>query len=120
MNKRDFYRQSSCYYYILANKIVCSLKIKTIKTLHFMHHLHNRFFFRQMSYWLFFCASAKLTHRYNTCANQPRIMEHLEQENRELKDEIARLTAMMESVLASQNQSSPTPATPPPQRTVIS
>ena len=72
-----------------------------------------------MSYWLFLCASAKLTHRYNTRANQPRIMEHLEQENRELKDEIARLTAMMESVLAAQNQSSPTPATPPPQRTVI-
>jgi len=46
-------------------------------------------------------------------------MKHLEQENRELKDEIARLTAMMEFVLATQNQSSPTPATPP-QRTVIS
>jgi hypothetical protein len=47
-------------------------------------------------------------------------MEHLEQENRELKDEIARLTAMKESVLAAQSQSSPTPAIPPPQRTVIS
>jgi hypothetical protein len=45
-------------------------------------------------------------------------MEHLEQENREMKDEIARLTAMMEFVLAAQNQPSPTPATPP-QRTVI-
>ncbi|CAL5207447.1 unnamed protein product [Lathyrus oleraceus] len=47
-------------------------------------------------------------------------MEYLEQENRELKDEIARLTAMMASVLAAQSQSSPTPATPPPQRSVIS
>ena len=44
MNKRDFYGQSNCYYYIFANKIVCSLKIKTIKALHFRHHLHNRFF----------------------------------------------------------------------------
>ena len=54
-----------------------------------------------MSYRLIFCASAKLTHQYTTRANQPRIMEHLEQENRELEDEIARLTAMMESVLAA-------------------
>jgi hypothetical protein len=37
-----------------------------------------------------------------------------------LKDEIARLTSMMDSVLAAQSQSSSTPATPPPQRTVIS
>ena len=72
-----------------------------------------------MSDWCFFYALAKLTHRYNTRANHLRIMEHLEQENRELKDEIARLTAMMESVLAAQSQSSPTPATPPA-RTVIS
>ncbi|KAI5441031.1 hypothetical protein KIW84_010476 [Lathyrus oleraceus] len=47
-------------------------------------------------------------------------MEHLEQENKELKDEIARLTALMEYVIAAQNQSSPSPATPPPQRTIIS
>ncbi|KAI5437040.1 hypothetical protein KIW84_023235 [Lathyrus oleraceus] len=46
-------------------------------------------------------------------------MDHLEQENRELKEEVARLTAFMESFLAAQNQSSPTPAIPP-QRTVIS
>ncbi|KAI5396192.1 hypothetical protein KIW84_062407 [Lathyrus oleraceus] len=80
----------------------------------------RKFFFRQMSYWLFIYASSKLTHRYNTRANPPRIMEHLEQENRELKEEIDRLTAMMESVLAAQSQSSPTHATPLPQRTVIS
>ena len=43
-------------------------------------------FYYQMSYQIFFCASAKLTHRYNTRVNQPRIMEHLEQENRDLKD----------------------------------
>ncbi|KAI5402070.1 hypothetical protein KIW84_066515 [Lathyrus oleraceus] len=45
-------------------------------------------------------------------------MDHLEQENRELKDEVARLTALMEQFLAAQNQPSPMPATPP-QRTVI-
>ncbi|KAI5388225.1 hypothetical protein KIW84_074061 [Lathyrus oleraceus] len=73
-----------------------------------------------MSYWLFFCASAKLTHPYNTRANHLRIMEHLEQENREMKDEISRLTAMMESILAAQSQFSLTPATPPPQRTIVS
>lgn len=73
-----------------------------------------------MSHWCFFCASAKLTHRYNTRANHLRIMEHLEKENRELKDDISRLTSMMESVLAAQSQSSPAPVTPPPQRTVIS
>ncbi|KAI5425400.1 hypothetical protein KIW84_031271 [Lathyrus oleraceus] len=78
------------------------------------------FLFSYMSHWCFFCALAKLTHRYNTRANHLRIMDHLEQENRELKNEIARLTSMMESVLAAQSQASPTPSTPPPQRTVIS
>ncbi|KAI5401482.1 hypothetical protein KIW84_066087 [Lathyrus oleraceus] len=62
-----------------------------------------------MSHWCFFCASDKLTHRYNTRANHSIIMEYLEQENRDLKEEIS-----------TQSQSSPTPATPPPQRTVIS
>ncbi|KAI5442500.1 hypothetical protein KIW84_011523 [Lathyrus oleraceus] len=61
----------------------------------------------------------KLTHRYYTRANSSRLMDHLEQENRELKEEVARLTALMESFLAAQSQSSPTPSTPP-QRTVIS
>ncbi|KAI5414271.1 hypothetical protein KIW84_058416 [Lathyrus oleraceus] len=46
-------------------------------------------------------------------------MDHLEQENRELKDEVARLTALIEQFLAAQNQASPPPATPP-QRMVIS
>ncbi|KAI5400278.1 hypothetical protein KIW84_065262 [Lathyrus oleraceus] len=63
-----------------------------------------------MSDWCFFCALAKLTHRYNTRANLLRIME---QENKELKDEIARLISMMESVLVAQSQYSPTPITPP-------
>jgi hypothetical protein len=46
-------------------------------------------------------------------------MDHLGQENRELKEEVARLTALMESFMAAQSQSSPTPSTPS-QRTVTS
>ncbi|KAI5434921.1 hypothetical protein KIW84_021662 [Lathyrus oleraceus] len=61
----------------------------------------------------------KLTHRYYTRANISRLMDHLEQENRELKEEVARLSALMESFLAAQSQSSSTPLTPA-QRTVIS
>ncbi|KAI5439280.1 hypothetical protein KIW84_024886 [Lathyrus oleraceus] len=68
---------------------------------------------------LFIYFEDKLTHRYYTRANSSRLMDHLEQENRELKEEVARLSALMESFLAAQNQPSPTPATPP-QRTVIS
>ncbi|KAI5404187.1 hypothetical protein KIW84_051361 [Lathyrus oleraceus] len=55
----------------------------------------------------------KLTHRYYTRANSSRLMDHLEQENRELKEEVTRLSALMESFLAAQSQSSPTPSTPP-------
>ncbi|KAI5436522.1 hypothetical protein KIW84_022858 [Lathyrus oleraceus] len=66
-----------------------------------------------------FLFSYKLTHWYYTRANSSRLMDYLEQENRELKEEVARLSALMESFLAAQNQPSPTPATPP-QRTVIS
>ncbi|KAI5404902.1 hypothetical protein KIW84_051888 [Lathyrus oleraceus] len=47
-------------------------------------------------------------------------MEHLEQESKELNDEITRLTTLMESVIVAQNQPSLPPATPPPRRTVIS
>ncbi|KAI5441646.1 hypothetical protein KIW84_010921 [Lathyrus oleraceus] len=61
----------------------------------------------------------KLTHRYYTRANSARLMDHLEQESRELKEEVARLSALMEQFLDAQNQPSPTPITPP-QRTVIS
>ncbi|KAI5406028.1 hypothetical protein KIW84_052692 [Lathyrus oleraceus] len=44
----------------------------------------------------------KLTHRYYTRANASRLMDHLEQENHELKEEVARLTALMESFMAAQ------------------
>ena len=70
-----------------------------------MHHMHKQVLFRALDQWsnslLFIYFEDKLTHRYNTRANHQKIMEHLEQENRDLKEEIARLTAMMESVLAA-------------------
>ncbi|KAI5409894.1 hypothetical protein KIW84_055376 [Lathyrus oleraceus] len=49
-----------------------------------------------MSYQFFFCVSAKLTHHYSTRANRMKRMKHLQQENRELKDEISRLTTLMD------------------------
>ena len=83
----------------------------------------SRFCFRSLALWSnsvsFIYFEDKLTHRYYTRANISRLMDHLEQENRELKEEVARLTALMESLMAAQSQSSPTPSTPP-QRTVIS
>ncbi|XP_050915376.1 uncharacterized protein LOC127130403 [Lathyrus oleraceus] len=76
--------------------------------------------FLQPNVLLFFVfVSDKLTHHYVTRANHQRRMDHLEQEKQELKEEVPRLTALMESVIAAQNQPSPTPATPH-QRTVIS
>ena len=88
---------------------------------HCMHHMHKQVLFSS-NQWsnslLFIYFEDKLTHRYNTRANHPKIMEHLEQENMDLKEEIARLAAMMESVLAAQSQASLTPVTPPA-RTVI-
>jgi hypothetical protein len=45
----------------------------------------------------------KLTHQYYTRANSSKLMDHLEQENRELKEEMERLTALMESFLAAQS-----------------
>ncbi|KAI5432238.1 hypothetical protein KIW84_036109 [Lathyrus oleraceus] len=83
----------------------------------------RRFCSRLLVLWsnsvLFIYFEDKLTHRYYTRANSSRLMDHLEQENRELKEEVARLSALMESFLVAQSQSSPTPSTPP-QRTVIS
>ncbi|KAI5384904.1 hypothetical protein KIW84_071767 [Lathyrus oleraceus] len=68
-------------------------------------------FFRQIVLSVILLSSAKLTHRYNTQANQPKIMEHLEQENRELNDEIARLTVAISTVPVDAIKSGP--STPP-------
>ncbi|XP_050895263.1 uncharacterized protein LOC127101873 [Lathyrus oleraceus] len=68
----------------------------------------------------------KLSHQYNTRANQLKKMDHLEQENRELRKEVTTLrgsyemlTTMMETLVAAQNQPPPSPQTSL-QRTVIS
>ena len=60
-------------------------------------------------------------HRYNTRSTFKRQMENLEQENRELREEVtalrtgmANLTAFVESVVATQNQP---PPPPPPHAT---
>jgi hypothetical protein len=47
-------------------------------------------------------------------------MEQLEQENQTLRDEVARLGALMEQLLAAQNQPAPQQPATPVQRTVIS
>ncbi|KAI5389495.1 hypothetical protein KIW84_074960 [Lathyrus oleraceus] len=82
-----------------------------------MEAAYERFCFRSLALWSnsvsFIYFEDKLTHRYYTRANISRLMDHLEQENRELKEEVARLTALMESLMAAQSQSSPTPSTPP-------
>ena len=59
----------------------------------------------------------KLSHQYDTRANRQRKMEDLEQENHELRGEVAtlrvemeKLTALVESLVAVQNQPSTTAA----------
>ena len=56
----------------------------------------------------FFTLFSKLTHHYNTRANFRRKMDNLEQENRELREEVsdlkadmANLTALMESLVVA-------------------
>ncbi|XP_050878584.1 uncharacterized protein LOC127082391 [Lathyrus oleraceus] len=68
----------------------------------------------------------KLNHQYNTRASRRRRMNKLEQENQELrkevitlKDSLERLTAMMDTLVAAQNQSSNN-SQDPLQRTTIS
>ena len=59
----------------------------------------------------FFTSYSKLSHQYNTQANFRRKMDNLEQENRELHEEVyalrasmANLTTLMESFVDAQNQ----------------
>ncbi|KAI5383322.1 hypothetical protein KIW84_070650 [Lathyrus oleraceus] len=93
---------------------------------HCMHHLHKQVLFWSSCLWpnsvLFIYFEDKLTHRYYTRANSARVMDQLEQENRDLKEEVARLSALMEQFFAAQNQpSQPSlPPATPPQRTVTS
>ena len=79
-----------------------------------MHHiLHTSYIFCAYPCVLlsFFTSNSKLSHQYNTRANFRKNMDNLEQENRELRDEVsalkasmANLTTPMESLVAAQNQ----------------
>ena len=79
----------------------------------------------QRSYFFLGLHLDKLSPRYNTRANPLKKTDRLEQENRELREEVntlrhnyERLTSMMETLVAAQNQPPPPPQTPL-QRTVI-
>ena len=75
------------------------------------------------------CLVFKLLHQYNTRANSKKKMENLEQENRELREEVislrtgmANLTTMVEQLVAAPNQPLPPPPSPriiPSQQTII-
>ena len=103
-----------------------SLKKNLFHHLHIIHHsqsiLHS---FERKTHDPFFLPlkRVKLSHSYNTRAShQKRKMDQLEQENRELREEVTtlkdtmeRLSLMVETLTAAQNR----PSTPL-QRTVIS
>ena len=87
-----------------------------------MHHI-NHLTSCIKSYTLSSSNRVKLSHPYNTRASHKKRMEGLDQENEELREEIAtlrdtvqRLNGMVEAMVASQNQ----PAQEDLQRTVIS
>ena len=79
-----------------------------------MHHIAHIscIFYAYPGVLLNFSTSfSKLSHQYNTRANSKKKMENLEQENRELCDEVtalkagmANLTALIEPLVAAQNQ----------------
>lgn len=51
-------------------------------------------------------------HQYNTRANHQHKMDQLEQENSELKEEVSRLTTLMESLITAQSRAAQAPVTP--------
>ncbi|KAI5415960.1 hypothetical protein KIW84_041119 [Lathyrus oleraceus] len=99
------------------NDAEMGLIVKTSMSMNRLFLINIKFCSRLLVLWsnsvLFIYFEDKLTHRYYTRANSAGPMDHLEQENCELKEEVARLSALMESFLAAQSQSSPTPSTPP-------
>lgn len=78
-----------------------------------MHHVASWSCFGQVlkgSYFFLGLHSDKLSHWYNTQDNKSKNMDCIEQENRELREEVTtlrdgykRLTAMMEALSATQN-----------------
>src|SRR3954469_13756516 len=98
-----------------------------------MHHSAFWSCLQEYSRSLIHCSSyrIKLSHRYNTRASYKKKMEGLEQENRELREEVVtlrsgveRLTSLVKTLMATQNQNQN--QVPPPnaqaqgQTTVIS
>ena len=97
--------------------------------MHIIHHSHSIAQLFEKTHFFFsssFCSQrerVKLSHSYNTRAShQKRKMDQLEQENRELREEVTtlkdtmeRLSLMVETLTAAQNR-----LTTPLQRTVIS
>src|SRR4051812_1441205 len=81
-----------------------------------MHHSALWSCFREYSRGLIQCSlyrseRIKLSHRYNTRANCKKKMEGLEQENRELREEVItlrssveRLTGLVETLMTTHNQ----------------
>src|SRR3954470_9560526 len=87
-------------------------KKKKSFALNLMHHSAFWSCFQEYSRGLIQCSSyrIKLSHWYNTRANCKKKMEGLEQENRELREEVVtfrsgvdRLTALVETLMAAQN-----------------
>src|SRR3954465_15106206 len=100
-----------------------------------MHHSAFWSCFREYSRGLIQCSSYRIkpSHRYNTRANCKKKMEGIEHENRELREEVVtlrsgvdRLTALVETLMAAQNQTQNQNQVPTPnakaqcQTTVIS
>src|SRR3954471_18774234 len=88
-----------------------------------MHHSAFWSCCREYSRGLIQCSSyrIKLSHRYNTRANCKKKMEGLEQENRELREEVVtlrsgvdHLTALVETLMAAHNQTQNHNQVPPP------
>lgn len=88
-----------------------------------MHHSKHYIFLHSQDLSLSFTPIDKLFHRYNTRASSQKRMEQLEYENQDLREDVTslksnleRLTTMMETLVAAQNQ----PSLETIQRTVIS
>ena len=88
-----------------------------------MHHINHLASSHKVLHFVLFSNRVKLSHSYNTRANRKKRMEGLEQENAELREEVAtlrdtleRLNSMIETMASAQNQ----PSQEEPQMTVIS
>ena len=88
-----------------------------------MHHINHLTSSHRVLHFVLCSNRVKLSHSYNTRANCKKRMEGLEQENAELREEVAtlrdtleRLNSMIETMASAQNR----PSQEEPQMTVIS